>query len=142
MDYMCRSCGVVLRQGENWYGRGTSRGRMCHPCFRDYQRRWKQTPTGRASVRRHTHWVRQNYLGQVVDGKKVYIRVVGKRAHPGTCEVCGRADRRLAYHHWDDANYSLGLWLCGACHNIAEAVDDGLHKKYLDAKAVIGIQTK
>jgi hypothetical protein len=47
-----------------------------------------------------------------------------KRKYTGKCELCGvTVSKYLRYHHWDDSNPSVGVWLCTRCHNIAEAID-------------------
>ena len=77
---------------------------------------------------------RQNLLGTYVNGKKVLVHVK-KRQWPGHCELCEREDRKLFYHHWDDSNMSLGLWLCLRCHMFAENADiEGITQKYSELK--------
>lgn len=56
---------------------------------------------------------RQHYLG--IANNKV-ITGLNKRPHPGVCELCPQSSR-LYYHHWDDSNYSKGIWLCRICHS-------------------------
>src|SRR3990172_8844945 len=47
-----------------------------------------------------------------------------KRPYPdGVCELCGKQVVRMHYHHWDDDNPGLGLWLCPACHRDTEGMD-------------------
>ena len=57
------------------------------------------------------------------------FRGLHKRPRPDNCELCG-LDRthqgRLFYHHWDDNNLSLGMWLCYRCHIFVGALDLGL----------------
>ena len=49
---------------------------------------------------------------------------LSKREYPGKCELCDKEmPKGLAYHHWDDDNPSMGVWLCNACHRIAEFLD-------------------
>ncbi len=82
-------------------------------------------------------FLRKNYIGQEVNGRIVRVRVQGKRARPEGCELCGLACRTL-YHHWDDKDYSKGLWLCLRCHAVGEAADAGiLSTKYLSLKQAI-----
>lgn len=135
----CRKCGRRCRF------RHYTRGHICPECWRAYYRAWSKTPAGRAHMRRHTKWVRANYLGvRLEDGRHGYIRIEGKRSHPGSCEMCQRSDRRLAYHHWDNEDFTKGLWLCLPCHNIAEAVEKGIAERYMKRKTEVaqGIQTK
>lgn len=67
---------------------------------------------------------------------------VDKRARPDNiCEVCGGKCGRLNYHHWDDSNPKLGVWVCRRCHSVVGSIDDGdmevWMKRYLDLKKVI-----
>jgi len=51
-----------------------------------------------------------------------------KRPYPsdGNCELCHeRPTKKLAYHHWDDTNVSIGIWVCQYCHGIIEGIDRG-----------------
>jgi len=38
---------------------------------------------------------------------------LSKRTYPAgsNCEMCGGEAERLVYHHWDDDNLNLGLWV-------------------------------
>jgi len=72
-----------------------------------------------ASARKH---LRSSTLGTTINGKHVLLRGLKKRLHPGDCELCGKR-RRLSYHHWDDTNPSIGLWLCFGCHMLAERLE-------------------
>ena len=69
-------------------------------------------------------------------------RVEGKREYPDppACEMCCKEGRRLVYHHWDDDDYSLGLWLCQHCHNAAHVVESGRDELYKSAK--VGIERR
>ncbi len=52
------------------------------------------------------------------------VKGLSKRPYPGKCELCGKEmPKGLAYHHWDDGNPSIGMWLCNACHRVAEFLD-------------------
>jgi hypothetical protein len=64
-----------------------------------------------------------NKFGQMIIGEK--------RVWPegDKCELCKKAGH-LGYHHYRDDNLKLGLYLCNQCHQMAEQVDKGLHKKY------------
>jgi len=70
-----------------------------------------------------------------VDGKRIYG--LNKRPYPEGCEMCNRGGLFLSYHHWEDHNPNMGLWLCNPCHFMAEAVDKGYHNIYLRLKGEI-----
>ncbi len=72
-----------------------------------------------------------------------YAIRVDKRPYPLTacCELCGESGRLLGYHHWDDNNPKLGLWLCPHCHILAGKTEKGITSdKYLKLKEEIGSQ--
>jgi len=84
---------------------------------------------------RHRHYL---YLfGE--DGKRHAVRV-NKRPRPDACELCGDVDTKLNYHHWNEDNPSLGMWLCTPCHFNVEAYEHGKIDKYLDLKIMIESQ--
>lgn len=68
------------------------------------------------------NYSRQKELG--TNGKRLYG--LNKRLYTGSCELCGRANGRLAYHHWDDDNYNLGIWVCLPCHCFVEQAEKGI----------------
>jgi len=60
-----------------------------------------------------------------------------KRARPDTCALWSKAVARLDYHHWDNEQQHIGLWLCISCHIFAGRVDNDMVNKYLDLKGSI-----
>lgn len=59
-----------------------------------------------------------------------------KRPYPlnQCCELCNRKTSHLVYHHWDDLNLSMGIWICNYCHCFCERCDSGFYKKYIKMK--------
>lgn len=51
-----------------------------------------------------------------------------KRPFPldGRCEICytGLGGQFYDYHHWDDNDLNLGIWVCYACDYLAEGLDE------------------
>ena len=82
---------------------------------------------------------RKHYL-KTSDGK--IHRNLNKRSYPGECEICGKEQAMsLKYHHWDDNNLSMGLWLCWPCHKFAHLLDEWtLASKYLQLKTFLEIK--
>lgn len=72
-------------------------------------------------------YYRNNFVGSVREGKFKHSRSPGKRPRPEdeACELCSRIPSRLHYHHWDDEDYSKGMWLCVVCHMFGEGIDKG-----------------
>lgn len=58
-------------------------------------------------------------------GGKQYANL-HKRPFPldDMCETCGKELKQYCYHHWDDINPSLGIYVCGACDFLAEGLDE------------------
>jgi len=143
---VCRRCGKPLTS-EN-YGKYAvqrkTRWRMCNSCYLTWYRNWERTSPAAAKRReRHKDYARANYIGYSNPAKRRYIKVENKRPYSSNCELCGKKTKTV-YHHWDDKDYSKGLWLCLRCHNVAEGVEQGVDQKYLDLKKKIesGVQTK
>ena len=53
-------------------------------------------------------------------------RGLNKRQYSGYCELCEQPFDRLEYHHWDDDNPAMGIWLCHHCHRYAEGFDKAI----------------
>lgn len=67
-----------------------------------------------------------------------HFRVL-KRDYPedDCCELCGRKTIKIDYHHWDETNLGIGMWLCYRCHIFAHGVEDGYLIKYMELKEEI-----
>lgn len=64
-------------------------------------------------------------------------RGLQKRDYTDVCEVCGSNAKLLQYHHWDDNNLNIGIWVCVQCHKLVEFVENDtilLVDKYLKLK--------
>jgi hypothetical protein len=57
------------------------------------------------------------------NGKAIYVTGLNKRPYPGSCEICKGENSKLCYHHWDDNNYSKGIWVCVKCHTFVEMIE-------------------
>lgn len=137
----CRKCAIPLIEGTNWYGRGKTRGRICNDCWNAYLRNWmNSTDAGQKFKQNRVHYMRHNYLGFRTDSGNPYVRIIGKREWPGFCEMCESVPKRLVYHHWNDADYSQGIWICQPCHNIAHGIEKDLDKKYRELKARLSLK--
>lgn len=104
--------------------------------------KWRGEPAGlncpeitQARAESSKEYYRANYL--TTDSG--CVRAPGKRPRPRVCELCGVVSR-LEYHHWDEEDFSKGLWLCWRCHTFAEGVDAGLSEdNYLRLKQKIEV---
>jgi hypothetical protein len=58
---------------------------------------------------------------------------VNKRTFPRNCkcELCGRVNYRLMYHHWGEVkktpDLTLGIWVCKKCHDYVEIIEHPEH---------------
>lgn len=145
---VCRVCGIQLTNA-NWYPSLKSNyNKLCKACDKKKNKEWKLRNKDLFRAQQ-TNYSRHETLNFPVNGKN--FRTVGltKRPHPGECELCGEIGR-LAYHHWNDNNLSMGIWLCFVCHRGAEfsdqkGVDTILKyqtlKRYIEENEKVRIQT-
>lgn len=71
------------------------------------------------------------------------FRNLHKRPYTEICEVCGSyvkpEHKQIEYHHWDDANPSLGVWCCSKCHKAMSRIERGqpdpIRERYWALKA-------
>lgn len=88
-------------------------------------------------------WHRNHILdsSKLNNGKK-WIKC-NKRNYPldNACQLCGKTNTKLFYHHWDNEHLEFGIWICNKCHWITEGLDlpnyEQLKNKYLNFKEVI-----
>lgn len=134
-------------KSSNWKKRG-----LCKDCLRKYYRDYYHKTKNNPGVRERIRKSNRKKILTVYDGSKSYaVYGLNKRDYPENfkCELCNeifipspKKKGRLFYHHWDDSNLSLGIWICFKCHGLAEAVDLG-HifekiQKYLKFKESYG----
>ncbi len=101
----CGKCGTELIFGANWTQRHKKmRWYICKKCeqekLKEYYRKHIITTTNE-------------------NGENIKIKT-NKRPRTENCELCGRVNKILVYHHWDDKNPRFGMWLCGVCHKVVE----------------------
>lgn len=85
-------------------------------------RKWYHDNKEYASAKSKTY--RRNHV--IVQVKK-NIYGVNKAPYPsdGLCQGCGAHPSYLAYHHYDNSDYSDGNYLCNYCHNGIEGITKG-----------------
>ena len=59
------------------------------------------------------------------------ITHLNKRPHTLICELCNAEVKHTVYHHWDDSNPELGIWICTLCHFTVERIEKIPHIKRL-----------
>jgi len=101
---------VPVRQLAPKFGIGVSAARRyLNPTYYTQRREWRTI----------------NRVSTTVKGKRGSHKVE-KRPKPQACEVCGKQDTRLNWHHWNDEHLEWGLWLCNYCHIGADFIDKRL----------------
>jgi len=97
-----------------------------------WKKKWRERnpEKNRELIRRATERQRQTTV-RSTDGVRV---ATNKRLRTNdTCELCGKIGvKKLDYHHWDDSNPNLGLWVCYPCHRDIESYDNGLIDRYIN----------
>ena len=139
-EYYKRHREKILEYAKEWRKRNPEK-------IREYMRRYylkhkeklleKQRKWYRENKEKVLKYERENYIYY-----EDYVIQANKRPYPsnGACELCGEK-RRLSYHHWDNGNFKLGLWLCPHCHILAEKTEKGItSEKYLRLKAEMEAQ--
>jgi len=77
-------------------------------------------------TKKHTDYERVNFLRstKLNNGKYVHCN---KRSYPldNACELCGRKNTRLVYHHWNNEKLEFGIWTCNSvkCHWLMEVLE-------------------
>ncbi len=101
--------------------------------------KWQQLKSDPVKLETYYKKMRDYIRNNRLNNKDGNRGVTHKRHYPfdEKCEVCGRGQRRLGYHHWDDNDYSKGIWVCIPCHNLAEGFDAGRVGIYANMKSVL-----
>lgn len=90
-----------------------------------YYEKHREQIKEKSRIRTRTKYLKTNRL----DGKGYQLFIIRKRNRPDHCEICEKPYKHLMYHHWDKNdliqkdNFVKGIWVCSACHPIAEVTD-------------------
>lgn len=135
--YRCYKCKKMVAAEDFHRNNSRSNGRCsrCKKCqlIDNFEYRGKH----REKVRTYTrNYRRRTRIGQ--GGiKPSFSRVQNKRPYPQDecCELCRRhRPMKLVYHHWNDQNFALGIWICRPCHSGVHFVERVGAKPYLNLK--------
>lgn len=87
--------------------------RHCKKCQYQQNKEW-HLKNREQNRKRSRDYMRKYRIGQ--NGKDLR-HVIGKRDYPNDekCEIC-KESVRLVYHHWDNSDFSKGMWICTKCH--------------------------
>lgn len=120
----CTCCGQNKEKSQFYKDKSLASGlsSICKDCTKNRNREWYRNNKERAN-KRHKDYQR-NYR---LNGKKAD----GKRHYPNDqkCELC-KKKKHLAYHHWDDSDFSKGIWVCVCCHKAAHWLDENDPERY------------
>jgi len=65
------------------------------------------------------------------------VKSIVKPPMPIMCPLCESIPTIFYWHHWDDSNRKIGMWLCPYCNHIVELEERGLVDKYRELKSSI-----
>lgn len=103
----------------------------CKKCHLIKNREWN-AKNKEYIKKRARDYMRKYRIGQ--NGKDIW-NVKNKRDYPlnKRCELC-MEEVRLVYHHWDNSNFSKGIWICIKCHIAVHWLDKYSHSLYFNLK--------
>lgn len=138
----CGSCHDILPLSEFVRHRRGVGGyyTYCKKCaylkYKEYAQKFGKT------VNQHRRdWMRTHRL--VTSNGVIHKGELNKRPYPqdNSCELC-HVERRLAYHHWDDSDFSKGMWICIPCHSAVHWLEKHSEDEYILLKQNIECQNK
>ena len=97
-------------------------------------------PETREKARDKRRQMKALHVHTTINGVNKQYRVDGRRPKPEACELCGKlcneetSRNGLGWHHWDNDHLEWGLWLCTICHMMANEIEKGKVKKYLELR--------
>lgn len=150
----CRICGDPLTDDNWWAGSKETRDFRCKSCQNKRYKKWatenkeKKLAYGKkyreenrdqrlkykAEYRKNNQHKIKEYektvIGTTRNGKRIKIRA-RKRDITPYCEICGRDDMKLHYHHRaSDEDYYVplghmpGIWVDLHCHGLCHSIED------------------
>jgi|GEM_PF-3272506 len=152
----CSKCSIELTV-DNWFKCHKERNNyICKKCSKDMSNMYYKTHKEQSSQYHKEYYqnnreiikerIREyqmtNGLYVDIEGKQIFISGVRReRPSDGLCEMC-RKRKFEDYHHWDNTNIKLAMWLCSKCHPIAEIAERFKRHKvqvrhYLSLKKII-----
>ena len=121
---LCRKCRCILNDENLSLGNKNSKNYICRECVKIKAKDFFYKHHDRLLIEMR---LRHRKHRLIIDGKAIYDKTeINKREYPknNDCEICGKTNTRLVYHHWNDKTPNLGVWICNSCHRIVEFSDD------------------
>jgi len=137
---ICKRCGKLKPLTEFYKHKGFKDGLSCY-CKECYSKKHREYYN--KNRKKFRDYYRKHIIGE--NGGKKQISGLNKRDWTGYCELCGKSNVRLDYHHWDNKNPSKGIWVCFKCHMMVTAYEHGklaYLQRYLRLKRFLNKQYK
>jgi hypothetical protein len=127
------------KYNKNWYQNHKEEAK-------EKSKRWRENHKEYHKKYNKNYWIiKRNTIlrsTKINNGKSI---VCNKRLYPldNACELCGKTNKILVYHHWNNEHLEFGIWVCNSsmCHWLAETIDnpkfEKLKNKYLNLKQII-----
>lgn len=131
MTKVCSDCKKELPKTEFHKNRRCKDGlnRRCKVCHHQSNLRVMRKYPERYNKKKRDYG--RKYLISGVRGK-----ILNKRDYPpaNRCELCKRKNMLLGYHHWDNGDFSQGIWICRNCHIAVHWLENFPSTLYFDLK--------
>jgi len=134
---MCKKSFPMTEFKRKARGRSGAWHPYCRKCSVIHNRKW--TEQNREYVRTRTrNYMRKYRLGISTGSVRGKISVLGKRDYPKNhcCELCHR-NKLLHYHHWNNNDFSHGMWICVRCHSGIHWLEEFPPSLYFNLKKAI-----
>lgn len=126
---VCRFCNIELIENVNWSS--SCKKNWINSCKECETKRVKEYENSNPERRKqydsyYRREINRKFLIVTEDSKGNKIRIwTIKRDYPkdNNCELCGRENLLLGYHHWDDEHPHNGMWVCRSCHMAVEKIE-------------------
>ena len=129
----CSRCKRILPRSEFYKDSKAPGGihRFCKSCHIKANREWRSRNREKVRIRQR-NYQRKHRIGQ--SGKDIR-GVKNKRLYPedNKCELCHK-EKRLVYHHWNNKDFSKGMWICTICHTAAHWLEQNDPDAYYKLK--------
>jgi len=140
----CNTCKIISPATTEFFFRDkrTACGlaRNCKKCHTIRSREWGKKNPERLRERTR-NYMRKHRIG---NPNGDYRHVQNKREYPSDnkCEICKRdKPLKLGYHHWNDNDFSKGMWICRMCHFAVHWLELHDQSEYFNLKNKINQST-
>jgi hypothetical protein len=129
----CYTCGKILPLNDYYKHNQKPDGRspVCKKCQVINNRKTRDNNIDKYREKERNK-MRKTRISQ---NRKDIHGIKNKRPYPvpQRCEICNE-EKRLVYHHWNNNNFSKGMWICQKCHNAAHWLETFKPSLFYDLK--------